>query len=126
MSQPTPTYPPPRYRVWPWLLIGALIGCAVLLLLWWFTAAVPRQVHYEITGVGRAANVSYANGDAVGQASNVALPWRLDVAEDQPWLVVQGAAGTNAIKCRILDDAGVVLAESPVFDYSCRIGLEHR
>ena len=56
MSQPTPTYPPPWHRVWPWLLIGALIGCAVLLLLWW----------------------------------------------------------------------GVVLAESPVIDHSCRIGLEHR
>ena len=70
-----------------------------------------RTVRYEITGAGKATNVTYSS-DSTGsqsQEANVTLPWNKEirVPEDKinvPTILAQRGAGAGEISCRITVD----------------------
>lgn len=78
--------------------------------------ASTGHVVYEVTGAGKASNITWMTGQgmSMAQASNARLPWRNEVQASGerffvPTLSAQNA-GSGMITCRITVD-GTVVAE---------------
>ena len=76
-------------------------------------ASDRATVVYEITGSGKASNVTYsADGSAsINQETNVRLPWRKEMTVEREFAITSVTAqngGSGEIACKIIVDGRVV------------------
>jgi hypothetical protein len=119
--------PPPqkRRRVWPWVLLGAVlvpilgfVACTAMVGGAVSAASGPATIRYEISGDGQAGNVTYSTESGVSQEANAALPWTKTAEYGNALfaglsLSAQRGEGDGSITCKIVNETtGAVLAES--------------
>lgn len=97
------------------MLLGTAIGSACL---WGIPAAgaapgvSDATVRYELTGVGAAGYVTYQGNNGQGHATNVPLPWSVQLtignASSATHLLSAQGVGPGAITCTIKVNGKVV------------------
>lgn len=137
---PPPTPAPRKRRKWPWIVGGAAALLLVIAVAGGggqapagststaggsapAVSSSAATVVYEITGSGRASNVTYNSdgGGSIAQEAGVKLPWRKEISVDRGFAITTVSAqnaGSGQITCRILVDGEVVKENTSSGQYS--------